>query len=64
MSPAIIDAWNRELRAATESADLRGKLEGMGLDVLTSSPTEFQTRQTRLVGTFQDMIKNVGYTPE
>ena len=64
MPPAIIEAWNRELRATTESADLRGKLEGMGLDVMTSTPTEFQSRQTRLVGTFQDMMKNVGYTPE
>ena len=64
MSQAIIDAWNRELRATTESADLRTKLEGMGLDVLTSTPSEFLTRQSRLVGTFQDMMKNVGYTPE
>jgi hypothetical protein len=36
----------------------------MGLDVLTSTPSEFLTRQNRLVGTFQDMMKNVGYTPE
>lgn len=64
MSPALIDAWNRELKAATDSTDLRGKLEGMGLDVLTSNPAEFQTRQTRLVGTFLDMMRNVGYTPE
>lgn len=64
MSPAVVDAWNRELRAATDSPDLRGKLEGMGLDVLTSTPAEFLARQNRLVLTFQDMMKTVGYTPE
>ena len=64
MNPAIVDAWSRELRAATESPDLKQKLQGMGLDVLTSGPAEFVTRQSRLVTTFTEMMKTVGYSPE
>src|SRR6185436_631141 len=64
MSPAIIDAWNRELSAATESSDLRGKLLGTGLDVQTSSPAGFADRQAKLVVSFTDMMRKAGYTPE
>ena len=64
MSPAIIDAWNRELSAATESSDLRTKLLNTGLDVQTSTPAEFASRQAKLVVSFTEMMRNAGYSPE
>lgn len=64
MNPAIIDAWNRELSAATESADLRARLLNTGLDVQTVTPAEFAVRQARLVVSFTEMMRKAGYSPE
>ena len=64
MSPALVNLWNRELRAATESPDLKDKLLGLGLEVLTSTPAEMHTRQMNLVTTFTASMKAAGYTPE
>jgi tripartite-type tricarboxylate transporter receptor subunit TctC len=64
MNSAIIDAWNRELSAATESPDLRGKLHTTGLDVQTGTPAEFAGRQARLVVSFTEMMRKAGYSPE
>ncbi len=64
MNPAIIDAWNRELNAATESPDLRAKLLTTGLDVQTGTPAEFAGRQARLVVSFTEMMRKAGYSPE
>ena len=64
MHPAIIDAWNRELSAATESSDLRAKLLNTGLDVQTATPAEFAGRQARLVVSFTEMMRRAGYSPE
>jgi tripartite-type tricarboxylate transporter receptor subunit TctC len=64
MNPAIIDAWNRELSAATESSDLRARLLNTGLDVLTATPSEFASRQAKLVVSFTEMMRKAGYSPE
>jgi tripartite-type tricarboxylate transporter receptor subunit TctC len=64
MSPTLVNLWNRELRAATESPDLKDKLLGLGLEVLTSTPAEMHTRQMNLVTTFTASMKAAGYTPE
>lgn len=64
MSPALVEAWSQELKAATESADLKRKLYDTGLDVLTSGPAEFATRQNALVKSFGEMMRNAGYAPE
>ena len=64
MSPSLIDAWNRELNAATESPDLRARLLTTGLDVQTATPAEFSGRQARLVVSFTEMMRKAGYTPE
>jgi len=64
MNPAIIDAWNRELNAATESSDLRARLLNTGLDVQTATPAEFASRQARLVVSFTEMMRKAGYSPE
>jgi tripartite-type tricarboxylate transporter receptor subunit TctC len=64
MNPAIIDAWNRELSAATESPDLRARLLNTGLDVQTATPAEFASRQARLVVSFTEMMRKAGYSPE
>jgi tripartite-type tricarboxylate transporter receptor subunit TctC len=64
MNPAALDAWNRELRAATDSPDLKQKLIGLGLEVQTSTPAEFASRQARLVTSFGESMKATGYIPE
>jgi tripartite-type tricarboxylate transporter receptor subunit TctC len=64
MNPAIIDAWNRELSAATESPELRTKLLNTGLDVRTGTPAEFASRQSRLVVSFTEMMRKAGFSPE
>ena len=64
MSPALVDAWSQELKAATESPDLKRKLYDTGLDVLTSGPAEFAARQSALVKSFGEMMRNAGFAPE
>ena len=64
MSPAIIDAWNRELSAATESSDLRAKLLNIGLDVQTATPAEFASHQARLMVPFTEMMRKADYSPD
>lgn len=64
MSPALVAAWNKELRAATESPDVRQKLLGVGLEVQTSSPTELFDRQRKLIGFMTEWMKASGVEPE
>lgn len=64
MPQNIIDAWARELQAATESPDLKKRLYDTGLDVQTTGPADFLDRQRKLVVSFTDMMKRAGYTPE
>lgn len=61
---AQLDYWSRELRVTTESADLKQKLYNTGLDVQTSTPSEFTQRQQSLVISFGEMMRQAGYRPE
>lgn len=64
MPQGLVDAWSQELKACTESPDLKQKLYNTGLDVMTSGPAEFAARQTALVQSFGEMMRKSGYAPE
>lgn len=63
-SPAIVDVWNRELRAVLETPEMRQRLLGLGLEPQTSTPAEFVERQARQIVAFTAAMKNAGYEPE
>ena len=64
MSPALVDAWNRELRALVEEPEMRQRLTGLGLEVQTSTPREFAERQARDYEAFVASMKAAGIEPE
>lgn len=64
MPQGLVDAWSLELKACTESADLKQKLYNTGLDVMTSGPAEFAARQAALVQSFGEMMRKAGFAPE
>jgi len=64
MSPALVNAWNREVRAVLELPDPRQRLQGVGLDVQTSTPQELFTRQANLTTYMTSLMKAAGYEPE
>ena len=39
--PAIVDKLHREIAAILKMPDVRSQLEGMGLEIVASSPAEF-----------------------
>ena len=61
---AQIDAWNRVLRSALEQPDLRQRLEGLGLDVQTSTPAELIAYQAKSIVSFTASMKAAGFEPE
>jgi tripartite-type tricarboxylate transporter receptor subunit TctC len=64
MSAELVNAWNRELRAAVESADLKQRLVSVGLEVLTSTPAEMSKRQNDEMVSFSQSMKAAGYEPD
>lgn len=64
MSPALVEAWNRELRAVVEEREMRQRLTGLGLEVQTSTPQEFAERQARDYLAFVASMKAAGIEPE
>lgn len=64
MSPGLIAAWNKELRAVLDSPDMRQRLTGVGLEVLTSTPAEMLTRQSNLITFMTASMKAAGVEPE
>jgi tripartite-type tricarboxylate transporter receptor subunit TctC len=64
VQPAVIDAWNRELRAVLETPEMRQRLLGVGLDVQTSTPKEFFDRQSRYIEMFTRSMKAAGHEPD
>jgi tripartite-type tricarboxylate transporter receptor subunit TctC len=64
MSPALINAWNRELKAVIEAPEMRQRLIGLGLEVQTSTPGEFAGRQSRDIISFTASMKAAGFQPE
>jgi tripartite-type tricarboxylate transporter receptor subunit TctC len=64
MSPALINLWNKELRAVVEAPEMRQRLIGLGLEVQTSTPAEFAARQSRDLVSFAASMKAAGFEPE
>jgi len=64
MSPELIALWNKEMRAAVESPDTRQKLQTVGLEVQTSSPSELFSRQRDLITYMTKVMKEAGVEPE
>ena len=64
MSPALINAWNKELRSLVQSPEIKQKLSGLGLEVQTSTPQEFHDRQLRDIVSFTASMKAAGFQPE
>lgn len=64
MSPALINAWNKELRSLVQSSEIKQKLSGLRLEVQTSTPQEFHDRQLRCIVSFTAPMKAAGLQPE
>ncbi|MCX7273454.1 MAG: hypothetical protein NTV19_09795, partial [Burkholderiales bacterium] len=64
MSPGLVAAWNRELRAVLDSPDMRQRLLGVGLEAESSTPTELFNRQANLITYMTAMMKAAGVEPE
>jgi tripartite-type tricarboxylate transporter receptor subunit TctC len=64
MSPALIAAWNKELRAVIDLPEMRQRLLGVGLEVQTSTPAEFLDRQSKLITFMTAWMKASGVEPE
>jgi len=64
MSPALVNLWNKELRAILDAPEMRQRLVGLGLEVQTSTPAELATYQTRQFQQFLASMKAAGFEPE
>lgn len=64
VAPAVLDSWNRELRAVLETPEMRQRLLGVGLEVQTSTPKEFFDRQSRYIEMFTRSMKAAGHQPD
>ncbi len=64
MSPALIAAWNKELRAVLEMPEMKQRLVGLGLEVQTSTPQEFAAYQSKALVSFTASMKAAGFQPE
>jgi tripartite-type tricarboxylate transporter receptor subunit TctC len=63
MSPALVEAWGRELRAVLAVPDVRAKLTELGLDVEPSMPAEFKQRLVTDLARWKTIIDSIGYKP-
>lgn len=64
MSPALVQAWNKELVAVLESADVKQKILQIGMEVRTSTPQAFAELQAKDIVAFRGSMKAAGYQPE
>ena len=64
MAPGLVDAWNKELRAVLETAEMKERLVGLGLEVRTSTPKEFADYQLQSIEQFTKSMKAAGFEPE
>lgn len=63
-SAGIVNAWNKELRAVLETAEMKQRLVSLGLEVQTSTPKEFADYQSKALVQFASSMKAAGYQPE
>ena len=64
MSPALVQAWNKELVAVLESPDIKQKILQIGMEVRTSTPQAFAEMQSKDIVAFRASMKTAGYVPE
>lgn len=64
MAPAMVDAWNKELNALVQTAEMKERLVQLGLEVRTSTPKEFHDYQLASIESFTKSMKAAGYEPE
>ena len=64
MGQGLVGIADPELRAVLDSPDLRQRLTGVGLEVLTSTPAEMLTRQSNLITYMTASMKAAGVEPE
>ena len=64
MSPALVQAWNKELVAVLESPDIKQKILQIGMEVRTSTPQAFAELQSKDIVAFRASMKAAGYQPE
>jgi len=64
MSPGLVALWNKELRAVIDSPEMRQRLTTVGLEVMTSTPTEMFARQSQLISYMTASMKAAGVEPE
>ena len=64
MSPGLVALWNKELRAVLDSPEMRQRLTTVGLEVMTSTPTEMFDRQSQLITYMTASMKAAGVEPE
>ena len=57
------EAWGRELQAVLRSPEVTRKLVELGLDIETSTPTEFTQRMTADLARWKTIIDSIGYKP-
>lgn len=64
MSPGLVQAWNKELIAVLESADIKQKILQIGMEVRTSTPKEFAEIQSKNIVSFRASMQAAGFQPE
>lgn len=64
MSPALVQAWNKELVAVLESPDIKQKILQIGMEVRTSTPQAFAELQSKDIVAFRASMKTAGFQPE
>jgi len=64
MSPALVQAWNKELVAVLESPDIKQKILQVGMEIRTSTPQAFAELQSKNIVSFRASMQAAGYVPE
>ena len=64
MSPGLVQAWNKELVALLESADIKQKILQIGMEVRTSTPQAFAKLQSESIVSFRTSMQAAGFQPE
>ena len=57
--PAIVDKLHREIAAILKMPDVRGQLEGMGLEIVASSPEEYQAAIRAEIPRWEKIVREV-----
>lgn len=61
--PDLIEAWGRELRAVLKLPDVEKRLTELGMEVETSTPSQFSQRMTADLKRWKEIMDAIGYKP-